>query len=158
MTKTAETVALEKALDEVLASLLRATGGSRSTLRIDEAARGRNVDVPCAEALKDGVRSLRGDGSINQRAAETVTWMVAHRRNLVQPDLTRNPSPAPPAALMSAYAAKAQMLGPLFAKDTYLAGWISLHYVDAPHALTADDERAMDQARGEACRLTGIGT
>lgn len=156
MEKPAEVAGLEKKLDDVLATLLRASHGSRSTLRIDDPARGWNVDFICAEAVQPGVKSLRGDGSINQRAAATVQWMVTHKRNLVQPDLTGNPDPAPPPALMSAYAAKAQMLGPLLAKDGYLSGWISVHYVDGTHAFTADEERALDRARAEVSRLTGI--
>ena len=103
------------------------------------------------------MKSLRGDGSIDQRAAATVEWMAKHRRNLVQPDLTDAPDPAPPPALMSAYAAQAQMLGPLLASDGYLSGWISVHYVDGTHAFTAEEERALDRARAEVSRLTGIG-
>jgi maleate isomerase len=158
MAKTAEVAALEKQLDDVLAALLRASHGSRCTLRIDDPARDWNVDFVCAEALQPGVKSLRGDGSIDQRAADTVKWMAVQKRNLVQPDLTNNPDPAPPPALMSAYAAKAQLLGPLLAKDAYLAGWISVHYVDGTHAITPDEERAMDRARAEVARLTGIGS
>jgi maleate isomerase len=157
MPKSPEVAALEKELDDVLATVLRETHGSRSTLRIDDAARGWNVNFVCAEAVKPGVKSLRNDGSIDQRAAATVKWMVREKRNLVQPDLTGNPDPAPPPALMSAYAAKAQLLGPLLAKDGYLAGWISVHYVEGTHAITPDEERAMDRARAEVARLTGIG-
>lgn len=158
MEKPAEVAELEKTLDDVLATLLRASHGSRSTLRIDDPARGWNVAFICAEAVQPGVKSLRGDGSINQRAAATAQWMVTHKRNLMQPDLTGNPDPAPPPALMSAYAAKAQMLGPLLAKDGQLSGWISVHYVDGTHAITADEERALDRARAEVSRLTGIGS
>lgn len=158
MEQSAEVAALEKKLDEVLATLLRASHGSRSTLRIDDPARGWNVDFICAEAVQPGVKSLRGDGSIDQRAAATVQWMAEHRRNLVQPDLTGTPDPAPPPALMRAYAAQAQMLGPLLAGDGYLCGWISVHYVGGTHAFTADEERALDRARAEVSRLTGIGS
>jgi GAF domain-containing protein len=99
---------------------------------------------------------LRGDGSIDQRAAATVKWMEKHRRNLVQPDIINNPDPAPPRALMSAYAAKAQMLAPLFNKDSYLQGWISVHYVDGTHQFTDAEIAALDHAAAEVRRLTGI--
>jgi|ERR1022692_1870060 maleate isomerase len=148
---------LEKKLDAVLETLLRASGGSRSTLRIDDRARGWNVNFLCAEALEPGVKSLRGDGSIDQRAAATVKWMAANKRNLLQSDLSNNPNPAPPPALLGAYAAKAQMLEPLFAHDGYLSGWISVHYVDGPHVFSASDENALDRARADVARLTGIG-
>lgn len=149
---------LERRLDDVLAQLLAASHGSRCTLRIDDAQRGWSVQLVCAEALRPGVKSLRGDGSIDQRAAATVAWMNSNRRNLFQPNLIDAPDPAPPPALMSAYAAKAQMLGPLFAKSGFLDGWISVHYVDGTHEFTDDEKRALDAARVEVCRLTGIGS
>ena len=90
MMKSPEVATLEAALDDVLATVLRETGGSRSTLRIDDPLRGWNVNFICAEAVKPGVKSLRGDGSIDQRAAATVKWMVTNKRNLLQPDLTGN--------------------------------------------------------------------
>jgi hypothetical protein len=158
MAKSEEVSRLEKELDGVLEALLQACGGSRSTLRIDDDARGWNVDFVCAEALKPGVKSLRGEGSINQRGAPTVNWMVANKRNLLQSNLLDNPNPAPPPALLSVYAAKAQMLGPLLGKDGYLNGWISVHYTAGTHNFTAADESALDRARAEVARLTGIGS
>ena len=152
-----ETVtALEHELDRVLATLVAAANGSRTTLRIDDPARGWHVDFICAEGLKAGVKSLRGDGSIDQRAAATVKWMEKHRKNLIQPDIVNNPDPAPPPALMSAYAAKAQMLAPLFNKAGHLQGWISVHHVDGTHAFTDAEIAALDGASAEVKRLTGI--
>jgi hypothetical protein len=152
-----ETVArLEAELDRVLTTLVAAANGSRTTLRIDDQARGWNVNFICAEGLKPGIKSLRGDGSIDQRAAATVKWMEAHRKNLVQPDIINNPDPAPPPALMSAYAAKAQMLAPLFNETGYLQGWISVHYVDGTHEFTDAEIAALDRAATEVRRLTSI--
>jgi maleate isomerase len=156
--KSSQVAALEKEFDDILATLLHASHGSRCTLRIDDAPRGWHVDFICAEALRPGVKSLRGDGSIDQRAAATVQWLAAEKRNLVQPDLTGSPVPPPPPALMSAYAAKAQMLAPLLAKDGALSGWISVHYVDGTHAFTAGEQRALDHAASEVARLAGIGS
>lgn len=158
MKKTTEIATLEKKLDDILETLLRESQGSRCTLRIDDPARGWNVDFICAEAVKPGVKSLRGDGSIDQRAAATVKWMAVEKRNLVQPDLTGTPVPAPPPALMSAYAAKAQMLAPLLAKDGHLSGWVSVHYVEGTHTFTAEEERALDRAASAVARLAGIGS
>ncbi len=149
---------LETSLDGILTDLLKASNGSRVTLRVDDPAREWNVDFICAEAVKPGVKSLRGEGSIDQRAAATVHWMDANKRNLIQPDLTRSPDPAPPPALMSAYAAKAQMLAPLFNAAGNLQGWISVHYVNGTHAFTDTEVAALDRASSEVKRLTGIGS
>jgi maleate isomerase len=156
MSKPDAVVNVEAELDRVLAALLEASHGSRATLRIDDAARGWNVDFICAQALKPGVKSLRGEGSLPQRASPTVAWMVNNRRNLLQGDLLNKPDPAPPAALMGVYSAKAQMLTPLFNSLRELQGWISVHYVDAARDFTADEIAALDHAGAEVKRLTGI--
>jgi hypothetical protein len=156
MEKTKETSELEKKLDDVLAILLRKSAGSRVTLRIDDADRGWNVDFICAEAVRSEIKSLRGDGSIDQRGAASVKWMAANKRNLIQPDIINNPDPAPPPALIGIYAAKAQMLSPLFSATGYLSGWISVHYVEGTHPFTDDEVRALDDARADVMRLSGI--
>ena len=158
MARSSSVQELERELDQVLATLLAASRGSRTTLRIDDPTRGWHVDFICAEAVQHGVKSLRGEGSIDQRAAATVKWMAANRRNLVQPDLTNNPDPAPPPALMTAYAAKAQMLAPLFNREDHLQGWISVHYTDGTHPFSDAEIRALDQAKANVARLTGIGS
>lgn len=151
-----DVAALEAKLDQVLAGLLEASHASRVTLRIDDAARDWHVDFVCAEAVQPGIRSLRGDGSIDQRAAATVKWMAQEQRNLIQPDLTGNPEPAPPPALMSAYSATAQMLAPLVNRSGELQGWVSVHYVGATHDFTPDELAALDAAAADVKRLTGI--
>ena len=156
MSRNEDVARLEAELGRVLSALLDASHGSRTTLRIDDPARGWNVDFICAEAVKPGVKSLRGDGSIPQRASPTVVWMAKNRRNLVQPDLLNKPDPAPPPALMGVYAAKAQMLAPLFNQAGGLQGWISAHYVDATHDFTGDEIAALDRAAAQVKRLTGI--
>jgi hypothetical protein len=156
MPKDDAVVKLEAELDRVLTTLLMAANGSRTTLRIDDPARGWHVDFICGEGLKPGIKSLRGDGSIDQRAAATVVWMAKNRRNLIQPDLTNSPDPAPPPALMSAYSAKAQMLAPLFNNAGELQGWISVHYVDGTHHFSDGEIEALDRASAEVKRLTGI--
>jgi maleate isomerase len=147
--------ALEAALDVVLEKLLAETKGSRSTLRFDDAARGWQVNFPVAEALRPGVKSLRGQGSINQRGAPTVKWMEKHRQNLYQPDLSKA-DPAPPRALIEVYGATAQMLGPIFDETGHLVAWISVHYVDGTHEFTDAHKAALDRAKAEVRRLTGL--
>jgi len=147
--------ALQAELDSVLARLLQDVKASRATLRLDDPVRGWQVAFVCAEALAPGVASMRGDGSINQRAAATSQWLAAHRRNLLQPDLQDNPDPAPPVALLQAYGARAQMLGPLLDETGYLAGWISTHYLQA-FPLSERESQAMDHARAAVARLVGL--
>lgn len=143
-------------LNAVLERLLREVGASRATLRLDLPARGWQVGLVCAEALAPRVKSMRRDGSINQRAAATTQWLAKHKRNLLQPDLLNKPDPAPPAALLSAYGAKAQMLGPILDRTGYLVGWISTHFCDGPKQLSNEDSEAMDWARSDVEWLIGL--
>lgn len=151
-----DTVRLAAELDAVLAELLQAAAGSRCTLRIDDAAHDWNVDYVAAEALQPGVKSLRGEGSIDQRGADTVKWLARESRNLVQPDLVNAPDPAPPPALMTAYAATAQMLAPLLADSGHLQGWISVHFVGGQRDWTPAQVAALDRARTSIAGLLGL--
>ena len=56
MAKSAEVSELEKKLDAVLAKLMQEVDGSRSTLRIDDTARGWEVNFVCAEALANAAK------------------------------------------------------------------------------------------------------
>ena len=143
-------------LDRVLSKLMRSAGAGRCTLRIDDAQRKWSVALPCSEARRAGAASLKVDGSINQRAAATARWIDKHRRNLIQPDVTRATDPAPPPALLSVYGVKAQMLSPIFTKDGWLQGWISVHYLDAPHAIGEKEIAALDRANAEVRALLGL--
>jgi maleate isomerase len=149
MPKHRDAIALETKLDGMLAELLAASHGSRCTVRVDNAMLDWHVDFICAEAIRPGIRSLRNDGSIDQRNAETVKWLDKHRKNLVQPDLTGTVVPPPPPALLSAYAAKAQMLAPLSGREGELRGWISVHYVEGPHDFTDVEVAALDKSAAD---------
>jgi hypothetical protein len=153
---TPETAALAEQLDAALETLRQATNGSRCTLRMDDAAHGWNVDFVIAEALQPGIKSLRGDGSIDQRRAATVIWLQDNRRLLIQPDLTRPVEPAPPPALLSAYAATAQMLAPLLDETGLLRGWISVHYVGGPRDLTQNLQDALAASRYKVAAMLNL--
>lgn len=130
-----------KEIEEVLHALLDATGGSRGTLRADDPARGWQSDIPCAEVLRYGAPTMRHDGSVNHRAAETIQWLARTRSILKQDDLC-GVTPRPPQALTEIYLAKAQMLGPIFHGD-HLYGWVSVHDIRGPRPWTDDDEQSM---------------
>lgn len=129
--------------DHIMRQLLDETGASRTTLRADIEAFGISVNFPVAEALRSGVKSLRGDGSVNQRAADTVNWLESHRTILVQNDF--DAEPYPPAALVESYGTKAQMLGPILIGGR-LIGWISVHENTGPRQWSAADVAALREA------------
>jgi maleate isomerase len=135
---------LAKTLDAVLLELLRETGASRTTLRLDSPKHEVGVDDVIAEATAPGIKSLRGQTSIDQRAQATVKWMDRERRLLVQNHLV-DVDPAPPEALKTVYGTKAQMLAPLI-RGGHLQGWISVHYNPGPREWSAADQAALEKA------------
>lgn len=139
------------ALERVLAELLDSTGASRVTLRVDAPDHGFQVNIPAAEARAPGVKSLMKEGSLDQRAAETVKWLEREKRMLVQNDVHTD-GPPPPPALVEIYGTQAQMLGPLFRED-HLAGWVSVHENRGPRAWRDQDKDALSKAMSAAYRV-----
>jgi len=131
-------------LDAILTALRQSVGAARVTLRLDDDRRQLSVADVTAEAVAPGVASLRGQTSIDQRAAGTIHWLEAHRRVLVQEDL-RGADPAPPAALVTVYGATAQMLGPVI-RGGHLVGWVSVHHTGGPRRWSASDVVALERA------------
>src|SRR5262249_59218397 len=81
-------------LDGILATLRQSVGAARVTLRLDDDRRRLSVADVAAEAVASGVASLRGQTSIDQRAARTIQSLEAHPRGLGQGD-PRGAHPGP---------------------------------------------------------------
>src|SRR5204862_757793 len=108
----------------ICAALRRDTEAARVTLRLDAPPRALSVADVTAEALAPGVASLRGQTSIDQRAAGSIRWLEAHRRVLVQEDVSKAEAPPPP-ALVRLYGATAQVLAPV-RRAGGPVGWMSV--------------------------------
>ena len=141
---------LRKSFDAILANLLNTIGASRTTLRLDDANYGFHIDDVVAEAIAPGQDSLRGQTSINQRAAATAQWVEKNRRLLVQSDLSSG-EPRPPEALVRLYGVRAQMLAPV-ERGGRLDGWISVHEARGPRSWTEQDQAALRSAAEQVLR------
>src|SRR5260370_42180421 len=111
------TAELTARLGAILATLRDATGAERVTFRVDLPERGIHCNDVAAEAIAPGVKSLRGQTAIDQRAAGSIRWLDAEKRPLVQDDLTRPVDPPPPPQLMSAFGVTEQILGTVVRGD-----------------------------------------
>jgi len=139
------TAELKARLDAILTALRDATGAARVTFRVDLPERGIDCNDVAAEAIAGGVKSLRGQTAIDQRAAGSIRWLDVTKRPLVQNDLTGPVEPAPPPKLMSVFGVTAQMLGPVVRGDM-LTGWISVHVEKGPRHWTDTDVKALETA------------
>ncbi|HKE81921.1 MAG TPA: GAF domain-containing protein [Solirubrobacteraceae bacterium] len=143
----------ESSLIAIADRLLATTGASRTTIRLD---RPDAVFPIVAESVAPGVPSLLGGRGVGDlRAAKTFQWLDRERRVLVQDELERA-DPAPPAELIQAYGAKAQMLAPVLEGER-LAGIVSVHQSGGPRAWTDADVQAIEQAAQDVLRELGEG-
>jgi maleate isomerase len=134
---------------DVVDELLAATGADRTTLRIDLPEYGLAVDRTAAEGLGPGVRSIRRDSSLDQRALNTVRWLAEHGRVLVQPHFRADPRP--PEALVDVYGVHAQVLAPLHGPGG-MPGWLSVHSL-TERAWSETDLTAVDAAANRTQKI-----
>jgi maleate isomerase len=140
-TKPARRAKLQATFDAILADLLAEIDASRTTLRLDDAALGFSVADVAGEAHLETEKSLRGQTSINQRAAPTAQWIEQYRRLLVQNDFSVR-ALRPPEALLRLYGVKAQMLAPVI-RDGRLDGWVSVHETRRMRKWSRTDQAAV---------------
>ena len=142
-------IPLGEQLASISSGLLHDTGADRTTIRLDAVELGLAVDLTAAEAVAPGTRSIAADSSLDQRALDTVRWLAARRRVLVQPDFSE--PPFPPEALVRVYGVKAQVLAPIL-RGRALIGWVSVHSTRA-RPWSDDDVAAAERAAadGAAC-------
>jgi maleate isomerase len=144
--------ATRAALQQLCDGLLAQTGADRVTARLDAADSGLQVDLPAAEALRPGMKSIRWDPSLDQRALETVCWLDEHRRLLVQPHF--DVPPYPPRALRDVYGVAAQILAPVPGAGS-LRGWLSVHSIAERDWTPADQAASRSAAASVAAVLDG---
>jgi GAF domain-containing protein len=135
--------ALQALADELRADLAAA----RVTVRLRPED---NMPI-VAEALGPGVRSLRDEHEIDQNAAATVRWVVAHRATLAVED-ARTGEPATPAAMTGRFGLRAFMIAPLL-DGARLLGTVSVHVEDGPRPWSARDMAALEAARDAVLRV-----
>jgi GAF domain-containing protein len=134
-----------------MAELLGVTRASRTTVRM----RASGGDFPViAEACGPGVRSLIGETGIDIRAAPTFIALERDGEMLIQGDLLAA-DPAPPAALIERYGARAQMLAPI-RDDSGLVVIVSVHESRGPRAWSDADAAALSRAATEIADALGL--
>lgn len=147
---------LSEALEPILTELMLRTGAMRCTVRIDHPAQGLSVNVPCAEVLAPGARSMMPNSAVDHRRAKSVRSIEASRRTLVQGDVFADPALAPPPALVQLFGTRAQMVAPLIGRDDYLFGWVSAHFAEGPRAFGPADIAAIEHARDAVLAVPGM--
>lgn len=142
MTSTAELVAR---FNSLLSDLRMKTNASRTTLRLEDAERGFQIDGVVAESLAPGTKPIAAETSLQQRNLLTAEYLRQHRQILVQNDCV-NAGLQFPEELMRIYGTKAQMIGPIVRADEMVVGWISVHHDESARQWTREDVVALEAA------------
>lgn len=137
-------------LNDVARRLLEETSGDRVTVRLDLTSFHLDVDLPAAEAIRPGVRSIRHDASLDQRRLRTVQWLDERRMPLIQAHFRA--APEPPPELIEVYAVRAQMLGPVEGDDGQMTGWISVHSLEE-RPWSQSDQKALDDSMRDVRKI-----
>jgi maleate isomerase len=111
----------EAAIESAACTLRERLGVARVTVRLDPQSNLRIV----AEARAAGVPSLREERAIDQMATETVRWVVANRRVLVNNDAA-NEAPRTPQAMIEQFGLRAFMIAPIVVSGSFV-GTVSIH-------------------------------
>ena len=143
---------MDERYQQIADGLLRATGGSRATIRLERP--GETLPV-VAEALAPGIPSIQGPNSIDLRAAPTVRYLTETLGTLIQDDLLAAET-APPPELIKLYGARAQMLAAV-PVDGALAAIVSVHYSPGPRHWTEAEVAAIEAAAARVGEIIRAG-
>lgn len=111
--------------DALAASLRSSLGVARVTVRLPTGDGGVGL---VAEALDEGVSSMRSGPQEDATRFATYAFLAEHGVSLVQEDLVTHPV-RPPASLIDFYGTRAQMLAPIRV-DGELVGVVSVHALE----------------------------
>lgn len=128
-------------LQDVVNALHEAVGASRTTVRVDTPG---EVFPVAAECVAPGVPPIRGEGSIDLRAAKTFQFLERELEPLIQNDLASDLL-APPPELIRQYGVKAQMLAPVV-RNGRMVAFVSVHYVPAVRPWSPRDVALLEDA------------
>jgi maleate isomerase len=129
------------ALDDVADRLRAQLGVSRVTVRL-----GPKQDLPLvAESLAPNAASLRKVRNVPQMTAETVQWVVRHRRVLAVGNAIEE-TPRTPRAMTNDFGVRAFLIAPIESDGEFL-GTVSAHAAEIRTWAAHDIEAAADAAR-----------
>ena len=128
------------------------TGASRTTIRVDSARLGLEVETVAAESRADDVLALEGRRTPGVRDGAAARWLRNNRRPFVMADCLDPwaPEVAPEDYVIELYGIRAEMVCGVFDGDD-MVGIVSVHYTPGPRAWT-DDEVAMIERACEDVR------
>ena len=123
------------------------TGASRTTIRVDSARLGLDVETVAAESRADGVLALEGRRTPGVRDGAAARWLRDNRRPFVMDDCLNPwaPEVAPEDYVIELYGIRAEMVCGVFDGDD-MVGIVSVHYTRGPRAWSDADVTMIERA------------
>ena len=150
-----------RAFRDIVDGLRADTGASRTTIRVDCAPLGLEIETVAAESRDGGVRALEGKRTADVRSGAAPRWLRENRRTFVMEDCLNPwaPEVAPEDYVIELYGIRAEMVAGVFRGDD-MVGIVSVHYTNGPRSWRDDEvamiERACEEVRTILDDLEGI--
>ena len=105
------------------------TGASRTTIRVDCAPLGLELETVVVESRDPSARALEGQRTPGVREGAAVRWLAKHRRTFVMEDCLDpwDPEVAPEDYVVELYGIRSEMVAGVF-RGADMVGIVSVHY------------------------------
>ncbi len=150
-----------RAFRDIVDGLRADTGTSRTTIRVDCAPLGLEMETVAVESRDDGVRALEGKRTADVRSGAAPRWLRENRRTFVMEDCLNPwaPEVAPEDYVIELYGIRAEMVAGVF-RGGDMVGIVSVHYTNGPRAWSDDEvvmiERACEEVQAILDDLEGV--
>lgn len=135
------------AFRDIVDRLRAGTGASRTTIRVDCAPLGMEMETVAVESLDHGARALEGQRTPNVRDGAAPRWLRENRRIFVMDDCLNPwaPEVAPEDYVIELYGIRSEMVAGIFQGDD-MTGIVSAHYTKGPRGWSDEEVAMIEQA------------
>lgn len=138
-----------------VAERLRAgTGASRTTVRVDCALLGLDMETVAVESRDASARALEGQRTPAVREGAAVRWLAKHRRTFVMEDCLDpwDPEVAPEDYVIERYGIRSEMVAGVF-RGAEMVGVVSVHYTRGARSWSDEEVGRIESACAEVLAI-----
>ena len=130
------------------------TGASRTTIRVDCALLGLEMETVAVESRDASARALEGQRTPAVREGAAVRWLAKNRRTFVMEDCLNPwaPEVAPEDYVIERYGIRSEMVAGVF-RGAEMVGIVSVHYTRGARAWSDDEVAMIESACAEVLAI-----
>ena len=151
MLAESETIA---AFRRVAEHLRNGTGASRTTIRVDCALLGLEIETVAVESRDANARALEGQRTPAVREGAAVRWLAKNRRTFVMEDCLDpwDPEVAPEDYVIERYGIRSEMVAGVF-RGADMVGVVSVHYTRGARSWSDEEVAMIESACAEVLAI-----